>query len=99
MYLQYITPTYGNIQALAFKSFPVSTEPFIEAAPQQNLVVTDTPIGKLGVLICADSWYPQYYKIMQEKGAEVVVVPTYITGNGKMAIAGMVTAVMPTLMM
>lgn len=27
-----------------------------------DIPVFDTPVGKLGVLVCADSWYPEAYK-------------------------------------
>lgn len=74
----------GNVKALAFKSYPVFNEQFIVAAPVEDLSVTDTAIGKLAVLICADAWYPQSYEIMIEKGAEVLAVSSYIEGDNVM---------------
>ena len=37
-----------------------------------------TSIGKLGVLICWDQWYPEAARIMTLKGAEVLIYPTAI---------------------
>ena len=68
---------------LARKSFIVSTEqPFAIAAPIIELPVFDTPAGRLGVAICADSWYPQIYDRLQAAGAEFIAVPSLVTGPG-----------------
>ena len=37
-----------------------------------------TSIGKLGVLICWDQWYPEAARIMTLKGAEILIYPTAI---------------------
>ena len=37
-----------------------------------------TSIGKLGVLICWDQWYPEAARIMALKGAEILIYPTAI---------------------
>ena len=37
-----------------------------------------TSIGKLGVLICWDQWYPEAARLMALKGAEVLIYPTAI---------------------
>jgi N-carbamoylputrescine amidase len=38
----------------------------------------NTSIGKLGVLICWDQWYPEASRIMALKGAEILIYPTAI---------------------
>ena len=38
----------------------------------------ETSIGKLGVLICWDQWYPEAARIMTLKGAEILIYPTAI---------------------
>lgn len=53
--------------------------PFAEPAAIDELPVFDTPAGRLGVLICADSWYPASYRELEEKGAELVAVPVFAT--------------------
>ncbi len=38
----------------------------------------DTSIGRLGVLVCWDQWYPEAARIMALRGAEVLIYPTAI---------------------
>ena len=37
-----------------------------------------TSVGKLGVLVCWDQWYPEAARIMTLKGAELLIYPTAI---------------------
>jgi len=37
-----------------------------------------TSVGKLGVLVCWDQWYPEAARIMTLKGAEILIYPTAI---------------------
>jgi hypothetical protein len=39
--------------------------------------VFETPAGRLGVLICADSWYPQAYVPLKEHEISLLAVPSY----------------------
>lgn len=41
--------------------------------------VFDTPIGKVGLLICWDIAFPEAFRELIAHGAEIVVVPTYCT--------------------
>ncbi len=38
----------------------------------------DTSVGRLGVLVCWDQWYPEAARIMTLKGAEILIYPTAI---------------------
>jgi Carbon-nitrogen hydrolase len=67
---------------LVLKAFPTADElPFTTPAPVQNLPAFDTPAGFLGVLICADSWFPQAYATLKSRGVNFVAVPSF--GSGK----------------
>jgi len=43
------------------------------AAPADRLQVFPTPAGRIGMLICADAWYPELAEILKTKGAQVIV--------------------------
>lgn len=65
--------------ALVKKAYPIASElPFVQAAPAGELPVYQTPCGVLGVLICADSWYPDAVRRIRELGAEILVVPSAV---------------------
>lgn len=38
----------------------------------------DTSVGKLGVLVCWDQWYPEAARMMALRGAEILIYPTAI---------------------
>ncbi len=38
----------------------------------------DTSVGKLGVLVCWDQWYPEAARLMALQGAQILVYPTAI---------------------
>ena len=38
----------------------------------------DTSVGRLGVLVCWDQWYPEAARLMTLKGAELLIYPTAI---------------------
>lgn len=41
----------------------------------------ETSVGKLGVLVCWDQWYPEAARIMALRGAEMLIYPTAIGWN------------------
>lgn len=41
----------------------------------------DTSVGRLGVLVCWDQWYPEAARLMAMKGAEMLIYPTAIGWN------------------
>lgn len=52
--------------------------------PGNDVVVIDSPFGKLGIAICYDLRFPELFRALLDKGAEVFVVPsafTAITGK------------------
>jgi len=46
--------------------------------PGDKIEPIDTSIGKLGVLVCWDQWYPEAARIQALKGAEIIIYPTAI---------------------
>ncbi|MDE7465253.1 MAG: carbon-nitrogen hydrolase [Muribaculaceae bacterium] len=41
----------------------------------------ETSLGKLGVLVCWDQWYPEAARLMAMRGAEMLIYPTAIGWN------------------
>jgi nitrilase len=48
-------------------------------APGRELVVADTPVGKLGLSVCYDMRFPELYRELVSKGAEWLVMPAAFT--------------------
>ena len=42
----------------------------------------ETSVGKIGVLVCWDQWYPESARLMALAGADILVYPTAIGGVG-----------------
>jgi predicted amidohydrolase len=68
---------------LVRKVYPTSAElPFLAPGSTSELPLFDTPAGPLGVLICADSWYPDPYQHLRSQGVELIAVPSYAASKG-----------------
>jgi hypothetical protein len=68
---------------IVHKVHPITAErPFTAAASPYQLPIFDTPVGRLAILICADSWYSDVYAVLRQKGCDVVVVPNNLVPGG-----------------
>ncbi|PYH92777.1 hydrolase, carbon-nitrogen family protein [Aspergillus ellipticus CBS 707.79] len=50
---------------------------YLTSSAEEPHEVFDTPVGKVGLLICWDLAFPEAFRELLVKGAEVVAVPTY----------------------
>jgi N-carbamoylputrescine amidase len=57
---------------------PAYYEKFYFAPGDLGFTPIQTSIGKLGVLICWDQWYPEAARLMALAGAELLIYPTAI---------------------
>lgn len=65
------------------KLHPIADETgFVARGRAEDLPVYETPAGPLGVLICADAWYPDGYEALRVKGARLLAVPSLLGGYG-----------------
>jgi predicted amidohydrolase len=55
---------------------------YIRADKNALLNIIETPAGRLATLIGSDSWYPDNYIRLNERGAELIAVPAFVAGNG-----------------
>ncbi|HCT99831.1 MAG TPA: acyltransferase [Methylococcaceae bacterium] len=49
-------------------------------AGNQSLVI-DTPFGRVGIAVCYDLRFPEFFRKMSEQGAEVIIVPSAFTAE------------------
>ena len=72
----------GAAVALSRKVYPTADEVgWIAPGRLEDLPVVNTGSGRMGVLVCADAWYPEPYRVLEEKGAEIVAVPSFLPGD------------------
>ena len=76
-----VTPVYNPegyaYPELVLKAYPTTEElPFMTPAPSKDLPAFDTPAGRLGILICADSWFPDCYTRLDETNVDLIAVPS-----------------------
>jgi len=47
--------------------------------PGTELVVIDTPVGRLGLSVCYDIRFPEMYRALLHKGAQIISIPSAFT--------------------
>jgi N-carbamoylputrescine amidase len=57
---------------------PAYYEKFYFTPGDLGFVPVDTSVGRLGVLVCWDQWYPEAARLMAMAGAELLIYPTAI---------------------
>ena len=65
-------------------SVPDTGEEYKESDSIENgaePLVIDTPFGRLGIAVCYDLRFPEFFRKMQKAGAEIVVVPSAFTAE------------------
>ncbi len=68
----------GRYRKMHIPDDPGFYEKFYFTPGDQGFEPIDTSVGRLGVLICWDQWYPEAARIMTLKGAEILIYPTAI---------------------
>lgn len=70
--------TLGTYRKMHIPDDPGFSEKFYFAPGDTGFQPIDTPVGRLGVLICWDQWYPEAARLMALRGAEILIYPTAI---------------------
>jgi N-carbamoylputrescine amidase len=68
----------GKYRKMHIPDDPGFYEKFYFTPGDMGFEPIDTSVGRLGVLVCWDQWYPEAARIMALKGAEVLIYPTAI---------------------
>lgn len=68
----------GKYRKMHIPDDPCFYEKFYFTPGDLGFEPINTSIGKLGVLICWDQWYPEAARLMALKGAQILIYPTAI---------------------
>ncbi|MDG5799309.1 carbon-nitrogen hydrolase [Marinilabiliaceae bacterium ANBcel2] len=68
----------GSYRKMHIPDDPGFYEKFYFTPGDKGFEPIDTSVGRLGVLVCWDQWYPEAARIMALKGAEILIYPTAI---------------------
>lgn len=68
----------GKYRKMHIPDDPAYYEKFYFTPGDMGFQPINTSVGKLGVLVCWDQWYPEAARIMALKGAEILIYPTAI---------------------
>lgn len=68
----------GKYRKMHIPDDPAYYEKFYFTPGDLGFYPIDTSIGRLGVLVCWDQWYPEAARLMALQGAELLIYPTAI---------------------
>jgi len=68
----------GKYRKMHIPDDPAYYEKFYFTPGDLGFEPIDTSIGRLGVLVCWDQWYPEAARLMAMRGAELLIYPTAI---------------------
>jgi len=68
----------GKYRKMHIPDDPAYYEKFYFTPGDLGFEPVQTSIGKLGVLVCWDQWYPEAARLMALRGAEILIYPTAI---------------------
>ena len=68
----------GRYRKMHIPDDPAYYEKFYFTPGDLGFQPIDTSVGRLGVMVCWDQWYPEGARLMALRGAEILVYPTAI---------------------
>lgn len=68
----------GKYRKMHIPDDPAYYEKFYFTPGDLGFKAIDTSVGRLGVLVCWDQWYPEAARLMALSGAELLIYPTAI---------------------
>lgn len=71
----------GKYRKMHIPDDPGFYEKFYFTPGDMGFMPIETSVGKLGVLVCWDQWYPEAARLMALRGAEMLIYPTAIGWN------------------
>lgn len=71
----------GRYRKMHIPDDPGFYEKFYFTPGDSGFKPIETSVGKLGVLVCWDQWYPEAARLMSMRGADMLIYPTAIGWN------------------
>ena len=68
----------GQYRKMHIPDDPAYYEKFYFTPGDQGFKPIDTSLGRLGVMVCWDQWYPEGARLMAMRGAQLLIYPTAI---------------------
>lgn len=68
----------GKYRKMHIPDDPAYYEKFYFTPGDLGFYPIDTSVGRLGVMVCWDQWYPEAARLMALQGAEILIYPTAI---------------------
>ncbi|PRZ01059.1 carbon-nitrogen hydrolase [Marinilabilia salmonicolor] len=68
----------GKYRKMHIPDDPAYYEKFYFTPGDMGFEPIDTSVGRLGVLVCWDQWYPEAARLMAMRGADLLIYPTAI---------------------
>ncbi|MCM1292804.1 MAG: carbon-nitrogen hydrolase [Bacteroides sp.] len=68
----------GKYRKMHIPDDPAYYEKFYFTPGDMGFQPIDTSVGRIGVLVCWDQWYPEAARLMALRGAELLIYPTAI---------------------
>lgn len=66
----------GDVIVNYHKTHLTMEEKISGLVPGDESIVVDTEIGKLGIAVCWDLYYPEFVRTLAKKGAEIIINPS-----------------------
>jgi N-carbamoylputrescine amidase len=68
----------GKYRKMHIPDDPAYYEKFYFTPGDTGFLPIDTSVGRLGILVCWDQWYPEAARLMALRGADLLIYPTAI---------------------
>ena len=68
----------GQYRKMHIPDDPAYYEKFYFTPGDQGFIPIETSLGRLGVMVCWDQWYPEGARLMAMQGAQLLIYPTAI---------------------
>lgn len=73
----FIAPTGDILGSYRKKNIWHPEREYLTSSGEEPHEVIETPVGKVGLLVCWDVAFPEAFRELISKGAEIIIIPTF----------------------